>query len=40
MWERLDDFSARKKKSEFLARKGFDWDVINKIIKNNSFEDY
>lgn len=31
-WERLSGFEARKKKSEYLARKGFGWDVIKKVV--------
>ena len=33
-WERLSKTEARKKKSEFLARKGFSWDVIKELVKN------
>ena len=33
-WDRLPPLEARKKKSEFLARKGFGWDVIKKVIDN------
>jgi len=32
-WEKFDGFTARKKMSEYLLRKGFDWDVIEKVIK-------
>ncbi len=31
-WERLKGFEKRRKMSEFLARKGFGWDVIKKVI--------
>ena len=33
-WERLDKSKAREKMTGFLARKGFDWDVIKKVIKD------
>ena len=32
-WEKLPKLEARKKMSEFLGRKGFNWDTINKVIK-------
>ena len=34
-WEKLDSFDARRKMSEFLARKGFSWEVIRKILDIN-----
>lgn len=33
-WEKFDKFVARKKKTEYLARKGFSWDVIKTAIGN------
>lgn len=32
-WGKLSDFEARKKTSAYLARKGFSWDVIRKVLK-------
>jgi regulatory protein len=32
-WERLDKLEARKKKSDFLARKGFGWEIIKQLVK-------
>jgi len=32
-WERLNRQDAKKKKSEYLARKGFGWDVIRSVVK-------
>jgi len=32
-WERLDKLKARKKKSDFLARKGFGWEIIKQLVK-------
>jgi len=34
-WEKLDNFEARRKMSEFLARKGFNWEIIRKILDIN-----
>lgn len=31
-WERLGKLQKRKKMSEFLARKGFEWGVIRKVV--------
>lgn len=31
-WERLGKLKARKKMSEFLARKGFSWTIIKEVI--------
>jgi regulatory protein len=31
-WSKLPKYEAKQKMSEFLARKGFDWDVIRKLI--------
>jgi regulatory protein len=31
-WEKFDTPTAKRKKSEYLARKGFGWDVIKKLI--------
>lgn len=31
-WKNLEKFKARKKMSDFLARKGFEWDVIKNAI--------
>jgi len=36
-WKGLNKLIAKRKMSEFLARKGFDWDVIRKIIKSEEF---
>ena len=33
-WEKLSDGEARRKKSEYLARKGFGWDVIKKVTRS------
>lgn len=30
-WNKFDERIAREKKAQFLARKGFDWDVIKKV---------
>jgi len=35
MWAKLDGYISRKKKSEFLARRGFSWDVIKKVLDND-----
>jgi regulatory protein len=32
-WEKLDKLVARKKKSDFLARKGFGWEIIKELVK-------
>lgn len=32
-WEKLPKFEAKKKMSEFLARKGFGWEIIKQAIK-------
>jgi SOS response regulatory protein OraA/RecX len=32
-WEGLDEFTKKRKMSEFLGRKGFSWEVIEKILK-------
>ncbi len=32
-WERFNKLEARKKKSEFLARKGFGWEIIKQLTK-------
>jgi SOS response regulatory protein OraA/RecX len=32
MWEKLAGFEKRVKMSNFLARNGFGWDTIRKII--------
>lgn len=31
-WERLNKLEARKKKSDFLARKGFSWEIIKQLV--------
>ena len=31
-WERLPEFERKQKASAYLARKGFGWDVIKKVI--------
>ena len=31
-WEKYDEREAKQKKSEFLARKGFSWDVIKEVV--------
>jgi len=31
-WKRFDKVKSRQKKTEFLGRKGFGWDVIKKVI--------
>ncbi len=31
-WERFEEKVAKQKKSEYLARKGFGWDVIKKAV--------
>ena len=33
-WDKLPRLKARKKVSEFLGRKGFGWEIINRVIKN------
>lgn len=33
-WEKLPRIEAKKKMSEFLARKGFDWGVIKKVTND------
>lgn len=33
MWEKLGEYEARIKKSQFLARNGFDWETIKKVLK-------
>ncbi|OGM13917.1 hypothetical protein A3A76_05415 [Candidatus Woesebacteria bacterium RIFCSPLOWO2_01_FULL_39_23] len=32
-WERLPRLEAEKKMSEYLARKGFNWEIIRKLVK-------
>lgn len=32
LWEKYDDFEARKKASNYLMRKGFGWDVIREVV--------
>jgi regulatory protein len=32
-WERLNKLEAKKKKSDFLARKGFSWEIIKQLVK-------
>ena len=32
MWKK-DDLKARKKMSDFLLRRGFSWDLVNKVVK-------
>ena len=34
-WEKLDKFTKRKKMSEYLARKGFDWGVIKRAVDDS-----
>jgi regulatory protein len=34
MWERFDKTTAKRKKMQFLARKGFGWEVIKNILKD------
>ena len=31
-WEKLDEFNARRKMTEFLLRRGFKWEVIKKSL--------
>ncbi len=33
-WEKLGKLKARKKMSDFLSRKGFKWEIINRVIKD------
>ena len=33
-WKRYDTQTAKRKMTEYLARKGFNWDVIKKAIQN------
>lgn len=33
-WEKLDKSKAREKMTGFLARKGFGWEIIKKVIKD------
>jgi len=33
-WEKLDKFEAKKKMTGFLARKGFGWNIIKKVIND------
>ena len=35
-WEKLDKITKKRKMSEFLARKGFSWDTVNKAVKKLS----
>ena len=37
-WERLDPKIAKQKKFQYLAGKGFDWEVITRIIKSDPSE--
>jgi len=34
-WENMDKKKAVQKKSEFLARKGFSWDVIKRLLQHD-----
>lgn len=38
-WEKLPKLEARKKISEFLVRRGFSWEIINKILNNSFWEE-
>ena len=33
-WEKLDEFTARRKMSDYLAGKGFNWNVIKEVLGN------
>lgn len=32
-WERLSANEAKRKKSDYLLRKGFSWDIVEKVVK-------
>ena len=36
-WERFDKETVKRKRNDFLARKGFGWDVIKKVSQIDSF---
>ena len=38
-WKNLPEPEAKRKMSQFLAGKGFGWEVISKLIRNTSFEE-
>lgn len=38
-WEKLDPKTARQKKFQYLAGKGFDWEVITEILKADTLND-
>lgn len=38
LWEKLPNLEARKKKAAFLQRKGFDWEVIRKVLGAGNLE--
>jgi len=38
-WKNLPNLEAKQKMSLFLAQKGFGWDVISKLIKNDTSEE-
>lgn len=39
LWKGKSGLIARKKKSEYLLRHGFNWDIINKIVKETDIDD-
>ena len=38
-WKNLPKLEKRQKMGQFLARKGFGWEIISKLIKDFSFEE-
>lgn len=32
VWDKLDEFTARRKKSEYLLRNGFSWNIIKEVL--------
>ena len=38
-WEKMTKVERKKKMSEYLARKGFNWDTVNKVVKDYEEKD-
>ena len=39
VWEKMDDITARRKKTEYLLRRGYDWEIIRAIVRKIDAED-
>ena len=38
-WEKLPSLEAKRKKGDFLMRNGFSWEIIRKILKDETYEE-